>query len=59
MFNIINEQDLIIAFLDAGCEWTEARMLAMEAKLELMFNDQLTIEEVVSNLLSKKSQQAA
>ena len=54
MFNIINEQDLITAFLDKGCSWADARMLAMEAKLILMFED-IPMEEGVQSLLSKKA----
>ena len=54
MFNMINEQDLIIAFLDKGCEWKDARMLAMEAKLILLFEN-LPMEEVITSLLAKKA----
>lgn len=52
----VSEQDLQVAFLNAGYSMIDAHNLALEAKLELMFNDNLTIEEVVSNLLSKKGE---
>jgi hypothetical protein len=49
---IINEQELISAFLAKGCTWTDARMLAMQAKLTLMLSSS-SVEEVIDALLTK------
>jgi len=57
MFNQVDEQALTMAFLDKGCTWLDARMLTMEAKLILMFEEDLSMEEVVRKLLDKKAEE--